>query len=262
MRLTGQRALVTGASSGIGEACARAFAREGCHLLLVARRLDRIDELARHCREEHAVEVLTAAIDVRDRVAVESWVDGLEPAWSDIDILVNNAGLARGLAPLYEGEVEDWEEMIDTNLKGLLYITRAVLPGMVERGRGHVINIGSIAGHESYGGGSVYCATKHAVAGLNRALAIDTLGSGVRVSSVDPGLVETEFSTVRFHGDRDRANSVYKGLMALGPDDVAEAVVFCATRPPHANVREMILLPSAQAGSVHVHRKPSGQSDD
>jgi len=210
--------------------------------------------MARQCRDQHGVAVLAAAIDVRDRAAVVSWVDGLEPGWCDIDILVNNAGLARGLAPLHEGDVEDWEEVIDTNLKGLLYVTRAVLPGMVERGRGHVINIGSIAGHESYRGGNVYCATKHAVTGLNRGLAIDTLGSGVRVSSVDPGLVETEFSSVRFHGDRDRASAVYKGLKPLGADDVADAVVFCAARPPHVNVREMVLLPTAQAGSVHVHR--------
>jgi serine 3-dehydrogenase len=228
--------------------------------LLVARRLDRIDELARHCREEHAVEVLTAAIDVRDRTAVESWIGALESDWRDIDVLVNNAGLARGLAPLHEGNVEDWEEMIDTNLKGLLYVTRSVLRGMVARGRGHVINIGSIAGHESYAGGNVYCATKHAVAGLTRALAIDTLGSGVRLSSVDPGLVDTEFSEVRFHGDRGRARSVYQGLRPLGAHDVAEAVLFCATRPPHANVRELILLPSAQAGSVHVHRERGGES--
>ena len=255
MKLTGQRVLVTGASSGIGEACARAFAGEGCGLLLVARRQDRVAEIARRCRLQHGVAVRTAVLDVRDRAAVERWVDALEPGWRDVDVLVNNAGLARGLAPLHEGDVEDWEEMIDTNLKGVLYVTRAVLPGMVARGRGHVINIGSIAGHESYRGGSVYCATKHAVAGLYRALAIDTLGSGVRVSSVDPGLVETEFSTVRFHGDRDRAASVYAGLIPLSPDDVAEAVVFCATRPPHANVREMVLLPAAQAGSVHVHRE-------
>jgi NADP-dependent 3-hydroxy acid dehydrogenase YdfG len=254
MELTGQRVLVTGASSGIGEACARAFAGQGCGLLLVARRHDRIEEIARQCRRHHGVAVQTSVLDVRDRVAVERWVDALEPGWREVDSLVNNAGLARGLAPLHEGAVEDWEEMIDTNLKGLLYVTRAVLPGMVARGRGHVINIGSIAGHESYRGGNVYCATKHAVAGLNRALAIDTLGSGIRVSSVDPGLVESEFSTVRCHGVRDRGASGYAGLIPLGPDDVAEAVVFCASRPPHANVREMILLPTAQAGSVHVHR--------
>jgi serine 3-dehydrogenase len=178
----------------------------------------------------------------------------LSGEWQALDILVNNAGLARGLAPLHGGQVEDWEEMIDTNLKGLLYVTRVVLKGMVERGRGHVINIGSIAGHESYAGGNVYCATKHAVVGLSRGLAVDTLGTGVRVSSVDPGLVETEFSLVRFHGDGDRAEAVYRDLEPLTGDDVADAVLFCATRPSHANVREMVLLSSAQAGSVHVHR--------
>jgi serine 3-dehydrogenase len=195
-----------------------------------------------------------AQLDVRDRRAVENWAGGLEAGWRGIDVLVNNAGLARGLAPLHEDEVADWEEMIDTNLKGLLYVTRAVLPGMVERKRGHVINIGSIAGHEVYPGGNVYCATKHAVAALNRALAIDTLGTGVRVSSVDPGMVETEFSLVRFHGDGERAQAVYTGLDPLQGEDVAEAVLFCATRPPHANVREMVLMPSAQASAVHVHR--------
>jgi serine 3-dehydrogenase len=150
--------------------------------------------------------------------------------------------------------VQDWEEMIDTNLKGLLYVTRIVLRGMVERGRGHVINVGSIAGHEVYPGGNVYCASKHAVTAVNRALGIDTLGTGVRVSSVDPGMVETEFSLVRFHGDAERAKGVYDGLEPLHGDDVAEAIVFCATRPPHANVREMILMPSAQASATHVHR--------
>jgi serine 3-dehydrogenase len=246
--------LVTGASSGIGTACAEAFAEAGCRLLLVARRRGRLDELAGRLRERHGVEVLTGAFDVRDRSAVESWLGELPGPWRDIDILLNNAGLARGLAPLHEGEVADWEEMIDTNLKGLLYVTRTVLPGMVARGRGHVINIGSIAGHEVYPGGNVYCATKHAVAAVNRALAIDTLGTGVRVSSVDPGMVETEFSLVRFHGDAQRAEGVYRGIEALRAGDVADAVLFCATRPPHANVREMILMPTAQAAAVHAHR--------
>lgn len=255
MKLTGMTVLITGASSGIGAACADAFACAGCRLLLVARRRRRLDELTASLRGRSPVEVATETVDVRDRAAVEAWVGGLPEAWRAIDILVNNAGLARGLAPLHEGEIGDWEEMIDTNLKGLLYCTRAVLPGMVTRGRGHVITIGSIAGHESYRGGNVYCATKHAVAGLIRGLAIDTLGTGVRVSSVDPGLVETEFATVRFHGDESRAAAVYDGLEPLTARDVAEAVLFCATRPPHANVRELVLLPSAQAGSVHVHRE-------
>jgi serine 3-dehydrogenase len=252
--LTNKCVLVTGASSGIGKACAEAFAARGSRLLLVARRSDRLEELAKELGARNNTEVSTSTLDVRDRGAVDSWVQGLAPEWQEIDVLVNNAGLSRGLSPLHEGEVEDWEEMIDTNVKGLLYVTRAVLPGMVERGRGHVINIGSIAGHEVYPGGNVYCATKHAVTALNRGLGIDTLGTGVRVSSVDPGMVETEFSIVRFRGDSERAESVYDGLEALRGDDVAEAVVFCATRPPHANVREMILMPTAQAAAVFSHR--------
>jgi len=254
MNIEGMKVLVTGASSGIGRACADAFAARGCGLLLVARRKDRLDELASALQELHGTEVLTTSLDVRDRGAVEDWVGGLSGDWVGIDILVNNAGLSRGIEPLHEGDISDWEEMIDTNVKGLLYVTRAVLPGMVDRGHGHVINIGSIAGHEVYPGGNVYCATKHAVTALNRGLAIDTLGTGVRVSSVDPGMVETEFSLVRFHGDAERASGVYDGLEPLSGEDVADAVVFCATRPVHANVREMILMPSAQAAAVHAHR--------
>ncbi|HSN56258.1 MAG TPA: SDR family NAD(P)-dependent oxidoreductase [Candidatus Sulfomarinibacteraceae bacterium] len=252
--LAGRTVLVTGASSGIGEAVAEAFAGAGCRLLLTARRRDRLEALADRLRINGAADVAVGALDVRDRAAVAAFVDGLDEAWSVVDILVNNAGLARGLAPLHEGDVTDWEEMLDTNVKGLLWVTRAVLPGMVERGNGHVINIGSIAGHETYPSGNVYCATKHAVTALNRCLAIDLLGTGVRVSSVDPGLVETEFSMVRFHGDRERADAVYRGLEPLVGRDVADAVLFCATRPPRANVREMILLPTAQAAAVHVHR--------
>jgi serine 3-dehydrogenase len=255
MEIAGKTVLITGASSGIGAACAEGFAAAGCRLLLVARRRQRLTEVAASLRARHPVDVLEGSLDVRERQAVEAWVSGLPEAWRTIDILVNNAGLARGLAPLHDGEVADWEEMIDTNLKGLLWVTRAVLPGMVERRCGHVIAIGSLAGHESYRGGNVYCATKHAVAGLVRGLAIDTLGTGVRVSTVDPGMVETEFAKVRFHGDEARAAAVYEGLEPLTADDVAEAVLFCATRPPHANVRELVLLPSAQAGSAHVHRE-------
>jgi len=253
--LAGKTVLITGASSGIGAACADAFAAAGCRLLLAARRRDRLREKAERLRSETEADVLTVTLDVRDRTAVDAWVEGLDPEWSAIDILVNNAGLARGLSKLWDGDVSDWEEMLDTNVKGLLWVTRAVLRGMVARGRGHVINIGSIAGHEAYPGGNVYCASKHAVTAINRALAIDVLGTGVRVSSVDPGLVETEFSVVRFHGDQKRADGVYDGLAPLTGADVADAVVFCATRPPHANVREMILMPSAQAAAVHVHRE-------
>ncbi len=254
LEIKGMKVFVTGASSGIGRACAEVFAERGCRLLLAARRKERLHQLASSLQERHGADVLATSLDVRDRSAVEDWVGGLSDDWRGIDILINNAGLSRGIEPLQEGDISDWEEMIDTNLKGLLYVTRAVLPGMVDRGHGHVINIGSIAGHEVYPGGNVYCATKHAVTALNRGLAIDTLGTGVRVSSVDPGMVETEFSLVRFHGDAERAGGVYDGLEPLSGEDVAEAVVFCATRPAHANVREMILMPSAQAAAVHAHR--------
>ncbi len=255
MQLKGKRVVVTGASSGIGSACAEVFARAGAHLLLVARRRERLEGLAGHLRGECDGEVAVAELDVRDRSAVAAWAEALPEAWRAPDVLVNNAGLARGIEPLQAGSVDDWEEMIDTNVKGLLYVTRALLPGMVERGSGHVISIGSIAGHEVYPGGNVYCATKHAVAAVNRGLAIDLLGTGVRTSAVDPGMVETEFSEVRFHGDRERAAGVYRGLEPLSAIDVAEAVLFCANRPAHANVRELVLMPTAQASAVHAHRE-------
>lgn len=255
MDLTGKTVLVTGASSGIGRACSEAFAREGCRLLLVARRLDRLESLARGLRADFGAEVEVGRLDVRDRLAVEAWLESLPSGWDRVDVLVNNAGLARGLSTVWAGDVDDWDEMIDTNVKGLLWVTRVVLRGMVQRGSGHVVNIGSIAGHETYPGGNVYCATKHAVTAIGRSMGIDVLGTGVRVSSVDPGMVETEFSTVRFHGDSDRADSVYDGLQPLTGGDVADAVLYCATRPPHANVREMILMPTAQAAAVHVHRE-------
>jgi 3-hydroxy acid dehydrogenase / malonic semialdehyde reductase len=246
---------VTGASSGIGAACATTFARQGASLLLLARRKVRLDELARTLKAEHRARVFTAEIDVRKQPEVENFFAALPPEWKDIDILVNNAGLSRGLEKLHEGRLDDWEEMIDTNVKGLLYVTRAVLPRMVERNYGHVINIGSIAGHQTYPGGNVYSATKFAVTGLTRSLKMDLLGTAVRVSSVDPGLVETEFSSVRFHGDLQRAAKAYEGLKPLTPEDVSEAVLFCATRPAHVNIGEIVLTCVDQASTTMVHRK-------
>lgn len=247
--------LITGASAGIGAACARAFAATGARLLLAARRTDRLETLAEELRQAHGTESHSLALDVRDSGAVAQALGGLPPEWSAIDVLVNNAGLGRGLEPLQEGRTEDWDEMINTNLKGLLYTTRAVIPGMVERGRGHVVNIGSVAGHEVYPGGAVYCATKHAVDAITRGLRMDLLGTGVRVSTVDPGMVESEFSTVRFGGDRERANRVYAGMTPLTPDDIADAVLWCATRPPHVNIDEIILKPTDQASATRVHRE-------
>ncbi len=257
--LTNRCVLITGASSGIGRSCAEIFAASGCRLLLAARRKERLEELSVALEEKNGAEVVTVGLDVRDREAVDQWVEGLPESWRNIDILVNNAGLARGLAPLHEGDVTDWEEMIDTNLKGLLWVTRALLPGMIARGRGHVINIGSIAGHEVYPSGNVYCATKHAVAALSRSLGIDTLGTGVRVSSVDPGMVETEFSAVRYHGDTEIAAKTYQNFPPLKAEDIAETVLFCATRPPHVNIHEVLIMPQDQAAVYASHPRGIGK---
>ncbi|MGH8897705.1 MAG: SDR family oxidoreductase [Egibacteraceae bacterium] len=242
--------LVTGASSGIGRSCARAFAEAGARLLLCARRGERLTELA----AELEPECHTFVLDVRDRDATEAAIGGLPQEWAAIDVLVNNAGLAAGLAPLHEGDVDDWDRMISTNVRGLLNVTRPVVRGMVARGRGHVINIGSIAGHEAYPGGAVYCATKAAVGKITEGLRMDLLGAGVRVSTVDPGMVETEFSIVRFHGDHDRAAEVYDGTAPLTPDDIAETVVWIADRPAHVQIAEVIILPTAQASATRVAR--------
>lgn len=254
--LNGRAVLITGASSGIGAACAYAFAALDARLLLAARRRDRLEQLAAAIYARHGVEVRTLALDVRDQPAVEAAINGLPAAWAAIDILVNNAGLSRGLDKLHEGKLADWEEMIDTNIKGLLYVSRAVIPGMVTRRRGHIINIGSIAGHQVYPSGNVYSATKHAVAALTQGMRMDLLGSEVRVSTVDPGMVETEFSLVRFRGDEPRAAKVYQGLTPLAPEDVADAVVYCATRPAHVNINEIIIMPTAQATATLAVRKP------
>jgi len=247
--------LITGASSGIGRSCARAFAGTGARLILAARRVERLNELAAELKLKPGEDILVLALDVRDQPAVERAVNGLPAKWAAIDVLVNNAGLSRGLDKIHEGKLDDWEEMIDSNIKGLLYVSRAVIPGMVKRGQGHVINIGSIAGHEVYPGGNVYCATKFAVRALSKGMRIDLNGTPIRVSEVAPGLVETEFSLVRFHGDKERAGKVYQGLTPLSPDDIADAVVYCATRPPHVNISEMLVMPTAQASTTMVHRK-------
>jgi 3-hydroxy acid dehydrogenase/malonic semialdehyde reductase len=246
---------VTGASAGIGEATARAFAAEGSKVLLCARRREKLEKLARDLEREHKVPVHAFVLDVRDQAAVDAAVAGLPAEWRAVDVLVNNAGLSRGLDKLPNGLVSDWEEMIDTNIKGLLYVTRAVLPGMVERGRGHIINIGSIAGHEVYPAGNVYCATKFAVRALSKGLRLDLNGTAIRVSEIAPGMVETEFSLVRFHGDAARAGQVYKGLTPLGAEDIAEAAVWCATRPPHVNISEVVVMPTDQASTTLAYRK-------
>jgi len=243
---------ITGASSGIGAATARAFALTGAHLVLAARRVERLRALAATL----PVPTHLIALDVRDRAAVHAAVAAIPASFATIDVLVNNAGLSRGFEPLHEGWEDDWDEMIDTNVKGLLYVTRAVLPGMVARGRGHVINVGSVAGHETYPRGNVYCASKAAVRVLNKGMRLDLLGTGVRVSTVDPGLVPTEFSEVRFHGDRARAATVYENTRPLSAADVADTIVWCASRPPWVNVEEVLLMPTDQAAPALVHRRP------
>jgi len=252
--IQGQVALVTGASSGIGAACAKTFAAAGVKLLLAARRRERLEALASQL-QELGTEIHLLTLDVRDRAAVASVLQALPEPWSKVDILVNNAGLSRGLDKLYEGSISDWEEMLDTNVKGLLYLTRFLVPGMVRQGRGHVVNIGSIAGHQTYPKGNVYCASKAAVRAISEGLKQDLLGTPVRVTVVDPGLVETEFSDIRFRGDQERAKTVYAGLTPLTPEDVADVVLYCVTRPPHVNVSEVLILPTDQAGATLVNRQ-------
>ena len=258
MMLKDRLVLITGASSGIGEACAEAFAREGARLILAARRRDRLTSLAARLATDHGSETLLLELDVRDREAVNAAIGGLPDRWSDIDILVNNAGLSRGLDRLQDGDHVDWEEMIDTNVKGLLWVSRAVLPGMVARDRGHVVNVGSVAGHQVYQSGNVYCATKYAVRALTQGLRLDLLGTRVRCSTVDPGMVQTEFSEVRFHGDQERAAKVYQAFPPLQPADVAEAILFCATRPPHVVVQEILLMPQDQGAVYASHPRGLG----
>jgi 3-hydroxy acid dehydrogenase / malonic semialdehyde reductase len=253
--LQNQIILITGASSGIGTACARIFAGAGAKLILAARRLERLQQLADALIKEFGTEIHLLQLDVRDRNAVESAISTLPPAWSEIDILINNAGLSRGLDKLHEGSFQDWEDMIDTNVKGLLYVSRYVVPGMVSRDRGHVVNLGSIAGHQTYPGGNVYCATKAAVRAISEGLKQDLLGTRVRVTSVDPGMVETEFSEVRFHGNTERAKTVYQGVTPLTADDVADVIFFCVTRSPHVNINEVVLMPVDQASATLVNRR-------
>lgn len=253
--LDGQIALVTGASSGIGSACATLLAEAGARLILAARRQDRLQQLALDLEQAYGMRPHLLALDVRDPQQVTHTFKQLPEQWQAIDILINNAGLSRGLDKLHEGQIEDWEQMIDTNLKGLLYVSRAVIPGLVARNRGHIVNIGSIAGHQTYPGGNVYCATKAAVRALSQGMKQDLLGTPIRVSEVDPGLVETEFSQVRFRGDGLRAAQVYQGITPLTAVDIAEIVLFCLTVPSHINLSEIVVVPVDQATVTQVHRR-------
>ncbi len=253
--LADQCILITGASSGIGTSCARFFAQAGARLILAARRKEKLQTLADELQTRYQTQTLLLCVDVQDRQAVMDAIEGLPATWKAIDVLINNAGLSRGLEKQYESSVQDWEEMIDTNIKGLLYVTRSVVPGMVARDRGHVVNIGSIAARQTYTGGSVYCATKAAVKSLSEGLKIDLLGTPVRVTNIEPGLVETEFSNVRFRGDETKAQSVYTGMTPLTPDDIADTVLFAVTRPAHVNISEIFVMPTDQSSVAHVHRR-------
>lgn len=253
--LMNQTALVTGASSGIGRATAHRIAALGGRLILCARRIDRLEEVAQELLAAHDIVVHVMPADARIAADVQRAIDGLPKEWNAIDILVNNAGLARGLRPVYEARLDEVDDMIDTNLKGLIYFIRAVVPGMIERGQGHVVNIGSTAGHEVYPGGVVYCATKHAVSALSTGLKMDLHGTPVRVSSVDPGFAETEFSLVRFEGDTRRAEAVYDGMSPLTADDVADAIIFCLSQPAHVNVSNVLVTPVDQSSVFLINRR-------
>jgi hypothetical protein len=254
--LAGKVVFVTGASSGIGAAAAQGFAREGARLLLCARRVDKLNGIEQELRGLGAKDVYSFELDVRDNARVESALSSLPEEWKQIEVLVNNAGLSRGLTKLYLDEIEDWEEMIDTNVKGLLYVTRAVVPGMVKRGSGHVISLGSIAGHTAYANGGVYCATKAAERFISDGLRIDLNGTPVRVTSVDPGMVKTDFSAVRFRGNAERAAKTYENVEPLTAEDVADVIVWTATRPRHVLIQQVVMTPVAQANPFVLTRGP------
>jgi 3-hydroxy acid dehydrogenase/malonic semialdehyde reductase len=251
----GKTVFITGASSGIGRATAIAFAREGARLLVCARRLEPLEELRQTLATAGAPAVHIFELDVQKRAEVEAAITNLPADWKDIDVLVNNAGLSRGLAKVYEDDTQNWEEMIDTNVKGLLYVTRSVVPGMVARGRGHVINLGSTAAYITYANGAVYCATKAAEKSISEGLKIDLMGTAVRVTSVDPGMVETDFSKVRFRGDEERAAKVYQNITPLQPEDVADAILWAASRPAHVNIHNVVMTTIDQANSTVFNRR-------
>ena len=252
--LQGKTVLVTGASSGIGHATATAFAQAGARLLICSRSLDKLKQLEASFVEAGALAVLAFALDVTSRKAVETTLAALPAEWREIDILVNNAGLSRGMIKLQEDDPDNWEEMIDTNIKGLLYVTRAIVPGMVQRQRGHVINLGSTAGYITYANGAVYCATTAADKAISEGLKIDLMGTPVRVTSVDPGMVETNFSNIRFRGDTERAAKIYENITPLQPEDVADAILWAASRPAHVNIHTVVMTTIDQANSYVFHR--------
>ncbi len=246
--------LVTGATSGIGEGCAKRFAQGGYRVIITGRNREKLDSLKKSL-EADGTEVLTLAFDVRDREAARKAVESIPDDWKDVDVLINNAGLARGLEPEYKGDFDDWDQMIDTNIKGLLTMTRLIVPGMVIRNSGHIINIGSVAGDAAYAGGNVYCATKSAVKAITDGLRIDVAGTRLRVTNIKPGLVETNFSNVRFHGDTKRADNVYRGIKPLTGDDIADVAFYAASAPEHVQIAEVLVLATHQANGTVIHRE-------
>ena len=254
-RIQGKTVLITGASAGIGEACARAFASHGADLILAARREERLASLKEDLESQYGIAVATYGLDVRNRGEVEAFASALAGAGQFPDILVNNAGKAKGLDKLHEGDLDDWDEMIDTNVKGLLYMSRSILPLMVERNSGHVVNIGSVAGHQVYPMGAVYCGSKFAVRAINEGMNIDLVGTNIRTTSIDPGLVETEFSLVRFHGDEERAETVYQGYKPLSGEDIADIACFVVNAPEHVDIVDLVVLPTAQRNAYVVHKE-------
>jgi len=254
VKIMTKTALITGATAGFGWSTSLLLARNGYRVAVTGRRKEKLTELEKEIRETTGSEVLVLAFDIRDHEAVRTAFEKMTGPWQNIDVLVNNAGLAAGFSPVHEGNVDDWERMIDTNIKGLLYITRLVTPRMVTRQSGHIINIGSVAGREAYENGNVYNATKFAVSGLTQAMRIDLVEFGIRVTAIDPGAADTEFSIVRFDGDTEKARAVYEGYTPLYADDIAEAVLFAVSRPPHVNVDDMLIMPTAQARTRKIKR--------
>lgn len=248
-------ALITGATSGIGAACARTFAQQGYNLVLVARRTALLDDITKELQDTHQIEVKSLVADVREKQSITETLESLPEAWKKVDVLINNAGLSQGLDPIDKGDTEDWDTMIDTNVKGLLYVTKVVSNWMISHKAGHIVNIGSIAGKEVYPNGNVYCATKHAVDALNKGMRMDLLPHGIKVTAINPGMVETEFSIVRFKGDEQRAKSVYEGLEPLMAQDIADAIWFAASRPAHVNINDMLIMPTAQASASLTYKK-------
>jgi 3-hydroxy acid dehydrogenase/malonic semialdehyde reductase len=246
--------LITGATSGIGEACARTFAQQGYQLILLARREDRLLKIAQELNNQYGVEIKQVLADVRNKQSLSAALEDLPANWKKIDILVNNAGLSQGLDPIDQGSTDDWDTMIDTNVKGLLYVTKIVSNWMIPQQSGHIVNIGSIAGKEVYPNGNVYCATKHAVDALSKAMRIDLLPHGIKVTEINPGMVETEFSVVRFKGDEDRAKKVYENLEPLIADDIADAISYVVSRPKHVNINDMLIMPTVQATATIINR--------